>query len=250
MWWRGQADSTWPLRPGVFRSGNEKNERNFSNIFKLKAKSRSTNCPSNDFSSSWLFLMQHYGLPTRLLDWTESPLIALYFAVNNKKDDEKDAVIYALKPTTLNWEQCKIDKILNPMTSYASQIFNEAFYKNKVDPIKSIAAVQTDQFDVRHLAQQSEFTIHGFEKAIEDLPGNEQFLAKIIIPASSKEHMRLMLIILGITRANLFPDLENLSAEIASLVFEEHFEGSGEEPETQSTAPAPLVYPDNVGKTK
>ncbi|MES2205614.1 MAG: FRG domain-containing protein [Pseudomonadota bacterium] len=44
---------------------------------------------------------QHYGLPTRLLDWTSSPLKALYFSVDNHKLDDMDGVIYGLTP--LSW---------------------------------------------------------------------------------------------------------------------------------------------------
>ena len=49
----------------------------------------------------WYFLMQHYGVPTRLLDWTENPLIAIYFAVEGHKAD-RDAAVWALDPTWLN----------------------------------------------------------------------------------------------------------------------------------------------------
>jgi len=226
LWWRGQADSKWPLTPGVFRPGYEKNEQNLSFFFRLKAKSRSANCPASDTQSPWLFLMQHYGMPTRLLDWTESPLIALYFAVENEKENEKDAVIYALQPFNLNFKQCKIESILAPWHPEIAPIFNEAFNKNETNPDQRIAAIQTDQFDVRHLVQQSEFTIHGSAKAMEELDGCDNFLGKIVIPSTAKEHLRVMLKVLGITRANLFPDLENLSAELITLHREKQSEGS------------------------
>lgn len=238
LWWRGQADAKWPLSPGVFRSGFEENEQNLSFYFKMKAKTRFTNCPTSNTNPPWVLLMQHYGLPTRLLDWTESPLIALYFAVENEKEDEKDAVIYALEPYILNYKQCDMEVIPSPEHSKIRPIFNGAFNQNNPNPDKRIAAFQTEQFDLRHLVQQSEFTIHGCAKAMEELDDCEKFLGKIIISGSVKKDLRAMLNVLGITRSYLFPDLDNLSAELASKYRVKQIEVSDEEPETQSTTPA------------
>lgn len=217
LWWRGQADSKWPLSPGVFRSGYEKNEHNLIFDFRLRAKSRYTNCPTDNANSSWLLLMQHYGMPTRLLDWTESPLIALYFAVENEKEYKKESVIYALEPYKLNLSQCNHDAIMAPWHPDIGRLFNDRFNPEDVYPDQRIVALQTDQFDIRHLVQQSVFTIHGSGTAINQLDGCDNFLGKIVIPSTAKEDLRAMLKVFGITRAYLFPDLENLSAELASL---------------------------------
>ena len=70
--------------------------------FRNQARVRHREVPDIKDGASWLFLMQHYGLPTRLLDWTDSPLIALYFAIKDKTTDDEDGVIYGLMPTELN----------------------------------------------------------------------------------------------------------------------------------------------------
>ena len=225
LWWRGQADSTWTLSPGVFRPGYKTDEQSLGFYFRMKAKPRSNNCPTNYEAPPWLLLMQHYGMPTRLLDWTESPLIALYFAVENEKENEKDAVIYALQPFNLNSKQCNIIGIPSPVYPELGAIFNEAFIKNDTNPDERTAAFQTEQFDVRHLVQQSVFTVHGCAKSMEELDDCDEFLGKIVIPYYAKVHLRAMINVLGITRAYLFPDLDNLSAELASKYRIKQIEG-------------------------
>lgn len=217
MWWRGQADSNWPLTPGIIRSKNQSFEGDLINRFLMKAKSRYSNCPQSNDIGPWLFLMQHYRLPTRLLDWTESPLVALYFAVQNEEHDNKDAAIWGLQPIKLNFAQSKMSKVYSYGSPEIRSLFQQAqnFYKG--EPDLRILAVQTEETDIRHLAQQSQFTIHGSPTPMEDLPNNEKFLGKIVIRSSAKRKMRRLLEIFAITRSYLFPDLENLSAELASL---------------------------------
>lgn len=221
LWWRGQADSNWQLIPGIFRSKNQSFETSLIGHFLMKAKSRYSNCPQGSEIGPWLFLMQHYRLPTRLLDWSESPLVALYFAVQNEDYDNKDAVIWGLQPFNLNFAQAKRPRLFSSGASEVNLLFQQAQDKNVGDPDLRTLAVMNVETDIRHLVQQSKFTIHGSPTSMEDLDDKENFLGKIIIQSSAKRKMRRLLDIFGITRSYLFPDLENLSAELASLDFVE-----------------------------
>ena len=85
VWWRGHSLEDWKLVPGVYRRGADaaRYERNLVARFFNAAHSRHPQCPPEGEWDSWLFLMQHSRLPTRLLDWTQSALVAAYFAVTD-----------------------------------------------------------------------------------------------------------------------------------------------------------------------
>jgi hypothetical protein len=81
--------------------------------FAVRAPSLGTERPQNSWE--WYFLMQHCGAPTRLLDWTESALIALFFAVRGKLGaDENDAAVWILEPWKLNLFAADHDGVIAP----------------------------------------------------------------------------------------------------------------------------------------
>jgi len=94
-WFRGHADAEWALKPKFYRSGptDLKTECEIREEFITHAPSLCDVPPRNEWE--WYFLMQHYGAPTRLLDWTDGALIALYFAVRHNTGD-RDAAVWAL----------------------------------------------------------------------------------------------------------------------------------------------------------
>lgn len=212
LWWRGQSHSRWELEPGVYREHRTRlYETNSSTDFMWRAPARYPNCPSHNDIVGWLLLMQHYGLPTRLLDWTESPLIALFFAVS--KDNSVPGTIWVLHPNKLNKNQINGDFLPSPRSERLFPSFQAAFQKTNVEQ-NQIVAVPAPHTDLRVLLQQSAFTIHSTRTPLNKLENNQEFLRKIIIPAQQKVAIRSYLTHLRVQASTLFPDLEYLAQDI------------------------------------
>jgi len=100
-WFRGQSDYKHKLLPSIFRQGEAfegvtYNEQGMFNEFKRRHPDQSTN---HKTTYEWLTLMQHHGLPTRLLDWSSNLLVALYFCCINEND--KDGALYVFDPACI-----------------------------------------------------------------------------------------------------------------------------------------------------
>ncbi len=222
IWWRGQArvgDSggPWTLVPGAYRKGYTR-VAEISNIsrFMAKARSRHTSCPPDDSLADWVFLMQHYGLPTRLLDWTESPWVAAFFAIMDEPkaehEPESDAVIWALNPTKLNLAQIGKPTIVGPMSRESILLLRPAFDISAPES-SLVLAISAPEIDPRMAAQLSTFTLHGSSVSLEELQDKSTplFLHKAIIPGTAKHDLRVELECMGTRLENLYPDLEHLA---------------------------------------
>jgi hypothetical protein len=87
-WFRGQQSAGWPLETSLERVTRGYRDRRlaglfFINSFKKRAHQFLRTVPSEDDLLEWLAVMQHWGVPTRLLDFTTSAYVGLFFAVND-----------------------------------------------------------------------------------------------------------------------------------------------------------------------
>lgn len=210
IWYRGHADFSWKLAPGLLRFNSAPSESSFLTRFKQSAGMLIDRSPKDDFD--WLFLMQHYGVPTRLLDWSESALTALYFAVCDLQYYNKDGALWSLKPTQLN----EISNISagepNFIPSFEDTLLKNYTVetlssnpRNKLTPIATIATRNNSRIQ----AQLGVFTIHHLDKRpIEEICTNE--VIKYKIPKESKEEILKELNLLGINKFTMFPELASI----------------------------------------
>jgi hypothetical protein len=194
--YRGVPDATYDLIPSVGRwkgpeSARAHFERQVFEDFKSRALGYLTIQPRNEWE--WLFLAQHHGLPTRLLDWSSSPLAALHFALREERSS--DPAVYAL-----NFSYSIISQDI-------TRILGE-------DPlaVRQLAQVIPSYINDRVERQRSVFTIQPDPWApLRDR--NE--MRKYIFPAANRRDMLRRLQYLGVTHCSLTPGLDSLSKDIA-----------------------------------
>lgn len=219
-WFRGQADGTKPPLPGIFRPGTHINELAISERFRNLAPMFGAT-PQRDLYDEWLYLMQHVGLPTRLLDWSEGALIGLYFAVQ-QASDRADPAVWMLHPIELN--QVTIGERIFP-DSRTPAFMNRcdmAFGRFKGAPRDSLHPISIIPTYVhpRMRSQRGCFTLHGsssadFEKiATETSLAADGYFRKYVVPRDCAVQILSELRLLGVTHSTLFPDHDGLAVDL------------------------------------
>ena len=224
-WFRGQSDSKKPPTPSIFRPVlGGKIEFNLATNFRLKAQAYSQT-PETDRIDQWLILMQHHGVPTRLLDWTESPLAGLFFAVSEFVDKPAEKIdsepgVWVLNPFELN-RLCfgKPGAFPNTWTPPADENFKIAFGTAE-KPTEYPFAFLPSYIHPRVASQKSCFTIHGTDKSdfevISESTGliELRYFLKYHIPKKSVRPIIDDLFSRGVTFTSLFPDLDYLAKDL------------------------------------
>ena len=220
LWFRGHTCAAWKLQAAAHRGliRSIESEQAMSFQFRRQARIRHPNCPADDDLAGWLALMQHYGLPTRLMDWTSSLLVAAFFALRDRadhhdcKDCQGDATIRALSPFAPNKHLVESDSM--PVLGFgASSEYVTSLFNREPPPDKALAVVQPE-FDLRMMLQQAAFTIHDMTQPLEENALRDKFLMRFTIPRDAKRELEHMLRMGGTRESHLFPDLEHLSHEI------------------------------------
>ena len=213
-WFRGHADAGWTLVPTIFRGSPVADyEDDYRHDFKLKAYPYLAGTgrePTNEWE--WYFLMQHYGLPTRLLDWTEGALQALYFALR-EASPSRDAAVWMTDPWQVNEVVGQSSSSVFIATSEELKPYLWPPYADPDLPERPMA-LQPVLNSVRITAQRGVFTIHGKNaRPLEAYPELTR-IAKLIVDGESVADMLDELSIAGVSETTVFPELAGLCRQL------------------------------------
>lgn len=179
-----------------------------------------TEISDRDDTLAWWAVMQHYGAPTRLLDWSLSPHVALYFAV--EKNFENDGALWCLDFAKLHSAtRRKVD--VDPMT-LAIADRDRFFQENQDKPY--VFMYERTRKAARMVAQQHAFTVStdillDYQQAL--MHGEEgPYAAVFRIPADSKRAFLRALWKMNVTSNSLFPGLDGLGRHAGDLAALEH----------------------------
>ena len=186
---RGQSNARWALQASVGRyliehGLNDDTEKEIFSQFKKRSYHKLSRIPKTDFE--WMMLCQHHWLPTRLLDWTTNPMVALYFAVCEHPNT--NGSLFAIKSSSA----------LEPESD------SLPFEVEKVEIIFPYFVSD------RQIAQSGCFTIHPKPKEF----FNNNNITKIKISKDKKAEIADTLHTLGYTKGIIFPDMDCLAYDI------------------------------------
>jgi hypothetical protein len=216
---RGERDERWPLYSSISRYLQNFNvhplawadqEQRILRIFKRKAHVYIEKPPDPDDDFQWLALMQHHGAPTRLIDFTWSPYVAAFFALERTLGD---GVVWAMDPAAVESGRAKRPTKADPRIRG-----NFKRYFTKGDH-RFIWLGEPHTMNRRLIAQSGTFVLPGvLDSPIEDiLSGNPDpggMLAKFILPNAVRATGMRELYRMNITYSTLFPDLDGLAKSL------------------------------------
>ncbi|HQZ33268.1 MAG TPA: FRG domain-containing protein [Ilumatobacteraceae bacterium] len=221
-WYRGHASEGWGLSASIFRSlSRVSNETLLLKRFIQEARRHVDELPTRKWD--WVFLAQHHGVPTRLLDWSEGPLVGLFFAAQDHLDiagDDQSARpgrLWMLRPTAMNaavgFRYSGRDL---PMFDVNTELESYNPFDGTEHQLKPVAALAARNFS-RISAQWGTFTVSNVDQPLDLLADSDTFLSHVDIPVASKSEIRQQLAQLGLEDRTIYPDLFRLGQRITEV---------------------------------
>jgi hypothetical protein len=256
-WYRGHSSASYELKPELYRAKFSEisyppAEYNMLMEFVHRSPAFVDSVPSRDDTWDWVATARHHGLPSRLMDWSLSPMTGLFFAL--EKDREQDADLWMLNPVLLNNKVVhrrelfvpprfaleKLDRedaltaldrgqgsgecgeyLAAQLSSYLPIYWKTGSDRRGVDAGKrprDPVAVMPQQTTRRIHAQNGAFTCHGSEsKPLDEIPGAEKWLCRITIPGGAvRKKLREAVLRLS-SETMAMPELEYLCKELTRV---------------------------------
>jgi hypothetical protein len=226
LWYRGCGTITYTLLPSLYRHKKIRTPEKLGELEQsLMTRFRQQSIPyhtrSLDDDWSTLYFMQHYGVPTRLLDWTRNPLIALHFALMTGPYSAQKKTVWILDPVQWNRHALSHQSYKGSTLTPGDEALKGYKPRNMFSAMNKFpVALYGEHNSPRIVAQQGVFTIFGqvvepMEKMYVDENFPEESLIRITIEGSSViNKIRTSMLNHGITESVVYPDLEGLALEI------------------------------------
>lgn len=208
FWFRGHAHVKWSLTPSALRYKHQSDRERALQLvseFKRVAEIKLSRPPAVGEHLKWVQLAQHYGLPTRLLDWTESATIGLYFACLN---ESSDGIVFMLNPVDLNkMSYPQTPRVLDAgLDAPIIEKYLKLHGKRKKRGAKTVA-VNPVWNSERLMLQKGVFTLHGSRFDLD----HHQAPSLVALPVlrDSKAQLLMELERVGVDEMSIFPELEH-----------------------------------------
>lgn len=243
---RGHANHEFKMIPGIYRKQSWiKNEFNFFKEIRLK-------CPGEFHQGTTAFQslvkMQHYSLPTRLLDLTSNALIALYFATESIPDKENDGQIIVLKVpkreikyyddakvsllSNISRVECNVTNDTNTINAINLEQLkhfakSDGAYLNNItsEMLNDVICVKPQMDNPRIIRQDGTFLLFGINGVKDNLSKlSDKFKCDeipdgLIIKKEEKQKLRFQLANLGITEGTIYPEIDHVANYIKNNMY-------------------------------
>jgi len=214
LWYRGHPNSKFYLLATLLRykNGIDKEKHLFTSFKKFSDRI----LKRRDSDWETLFEMQHYGVPTRLLDWSETFGIALFFAAtyNQSHHPDQDAAVYLLDPIALN-KLSGINQIFRVPQDESKFSYTKIYWEHTPFAANAPIAIEPIFINDRMLAQRGMFTVHHDKiDPIEDTFPTA--IKKVILPNAVIPAAMEFLELSNLNIFSVFPDLAGISGYLKS----------------------------------
>lgn len=253
LWFRGQSNAKHQLVPSALRNIHKSHDHIGQEIddsvvtsssggiysgpdsermlqeFKQRARPFLEQVPTNEFE--WMFVAQHHGLPTRLLDWSTNALVALYFAAQGAPTHEGNGIeecerfmeqeagdggfaVFSIDPSKINEQTISTARTIDIAS-------NAAAWDKYIDPTSKSSltlplCITAPHMTTRIRAQSGTFTLHGAQiPPLDYYIVLRELITKIFIPYTATTDVLTSLARMGINESFIYPSLDSIAKDIA-----------------------------------